>query len=186
VDPLEVALRELREARPSPDFVPRVRAHVEASRRPAWPLWKSLSIAAAAAIVMFAASHARRVADRGTVPQPLQLQARSSVLHPAGSLMRAPGRRYRMDRDGGAPHARIANVTRPAATVATVLVPADQRAVIGRLVEALASGHADGAAVARSLTAGTEVVVAPIHIEPVVVPAIPTAAQIDEFNRGAR
>jgi hypothetical protein len=69
-----------------------------------------------------------------------------------------------------------------------VLVPAEERAAVGRLVEALQAGRADAVSMIRSIDAVTTgaavtpdtLTVAPIRIDPVVVAPFPSVPPVLE------
>jgi hypothetical protein len=162
MDVIDEALRELRDTRPSTAFVPRLRAHVESLPRPARTRWWIPVAAATAALVVSFAS-ARRGTDRPVAPLVgAPLSARALPLSvPAWPLR-------------GRPPVRAARARQEPRTVtAEVIVPFSQRAAIERLLDAINEGRTDGAVVARALRSGGDLVVPPIRIDPVVVPALP-------------
>jgi hypothetical protein len=172
MDAIDQALRELREVKPSPDFVPRLRAHVEASPRPvAWRFWIPASVVAMAATAALFIHTRPRLDAPVRSDRPL-LTARATHT-PVALAPRGLQRRVVLD---SKPAART-----PAAPASPhVLVPANQRDVMGRLLDSLAAGHDGSAAMVRSLGTHTAVAVAPIRIDPVVVQPL----QVDAVTIG--
>jgi len=182
----------------SPDFLPRLRAHVEQSRPPAVRVGRWAAMAATAAVVAVAVvTGMRTVRDRGessvaTSPAAIATPAASPDASAARFVAAAPAR---PDTRGAAPtptvHASTAirgtgaGVARRRVSAAEasasatrgpeVLVP-DQRQAVRRLFEAAVAGRPAAVSIvlnARDAAAAfadpSALVVAPLRIEPVVV-----------------
>jgi len=173
---LDTALDELRAARPAADFLPRLRAHVEAqpSRSPVqwWiPLTASAS-AVAAGVIVAALVRAPRHDDAVRMTPP-EVHAVAT-----DAAERLPAVAYAHDASGELRRTQAGRrVTRSvnAAVVGPdsddfVLVPPGQLAAVGRLVAAINDGDERAAENVRRLERSpTEIVIEPIRIEPVVV-----------------
>jgi hypothetical protein len=210
---IDAALDEIRAARPASDFVPRLRAHVERVRPSVLSRWSLPAAAVAMAVVSsFIVGYERGARDAPTVQPGASVagSAAASMQHLQGpeSLERHRGPQRPQGRTGQAsgqstrgpqgPEGR-----RPAPARGSpgslspgssglpgndVLVPADERAAVGRLVEALQAGRADAVSMLRSINAVTTgaavtpdtLTVPPIQIDPVVVAPFPSVPLVLE------
>jgi hypothetical protein len=181
------ALHDVGTVTPAPEFLSRVRAHVE--RAPRWnpgALLKPAVIVAAAVLVAIIGGRARQ--DHAPVRRPA-IAAAPQRAGEAGVDKAADGR---LTLGPSAPaSARRTRAERPRAARADraslspeVLVPPDQRRVVNRLFDSLRAGRPDVVSALMSLHAGGSVTepegltIAPIQIEPVVVSALPLSAPI--------
>src|SRR5262245_47740613 len=163
---IDAALDGLRTVKPAPDFLPRLRAHVEAQPRRAPIHWWIPFAASATAIAAGVIVAALVRAPRAVVPPPSPIAIAAPVLASAPTADAVPA---------AATPLRVQRRERPAVREPQVLVPAGQRAAIARFAEALNAGDEHALAVVRRLAEGTpssgpgDVTVAPIEIPPVVV-----------------
>jgi hypothetical protein len=187
---IDVALNDVRSARPAPDFVSHVRARVErASRWTPRGWWAPAAIAVAGVVVIAVVSLAR-------VPrEPSAVRQTSSMRPPAQSLL-AP-RQQAADRtivpapatSTRRPRVRRQQIDARASVeqTAEVLVPAQQREAVSRLFASLRAGRPEVVSMLMSLhaaeSATTEahgVTIPPLRIEPVVVSILPSPASVFE------
>lgn len=176
---IDAALDEARATRPSPDFLPRLRAHVE-QLPPApirWWIPLAASVTTIAAGVIVAATISRQPAvvnpqSPVVMPQSAAVNPHSAVGDPR-SVLDNPGP------PSGNPKPKLHNPQSSSGRAATrepeVLVPKSDRMAVARLLEALAAGDAHAIAVMQSVRDAGEpagVAVTPIEIAPVVVPPL--------------
>ena len=177
---IDRALDELSAVKPAPDFLPRLRAHVERAPVEAPIRWWVLFSASATAVVagvivasLFRAPQVERLARSEGPP------AATAVPALAPNAAAAPGLTVT---EQGAVRA-ASPVRRRLRTVAVtvdadaVLVPSGQLAAIGRLLDAINAGDDRAASAVRKLGAGTVIEIAPIQIDPVIVPVIKAAKE---------
>jgi len=176
---IDEALAELAAAEPSPDFLPRLRAHVERTPRPsAWSRWALPAAAFACAVVAaFVAGYDRGARD--VAPAPL------AAAVPAAAIATLPVEPREADRVA-TPKRHPPSASRSTGFTASrgpaapeVLVPASERQAVARLAEALRTGHADAVSLVGALAVENAdaisippVSVSQIRIEPVVVPPV--------------
>jgi hypothetical protein len=171
---IDAALDEVRSVKPTPDFLPRLRAHVEGAPRPAridWWLPLAASAATIMAGVMIAAVLSRQPAI-GT-PQPAvssRQPAAGSSPSAVPSLPPALAVSEPSAHAGANTRVRSRPPLRSAPREPEVLVPASARGAIVRLVEALNAGDERARGAVLRLGLPGEIVVEPIRIDPVVVP----------------
>ena len=172
---IDAALDVVRAVKPVPDFLPRVRAHVEhmPARAPIrwWiPFAASVSAVAAGAIV---AALART--HRGDMPVPVALTplaARSAPVAPIGPEATRVSRATESSDPRPVRAARRARAVAPERDADVVLVPPGQLAAIGRLLDAINAGDEHAASTLRKLGGAASIVIEPIQIEPVAVPPL--------------
>jgi hypothetical protein len=178
---IDRALDELSAVKPAPDFLPRLRAHVERAPVEAPIRWWVLFSASATAVVagvivasLFRAPQVERLARSEGPP------AATAVPALAPNAAAAPGLTVT---EQGAVRAASPVRQRRLRTVAVtvdadaVLVPSGQLAAIGRLLDAINAGDDRAASAVRKLGAGTVIEIAPIQIDPVIVPVIKAAKE---------
>ena len=188
---IDVALAEIASTAPSPHFVPRLRAHVadrarQSSRRTWWipATMVAAALMAAAAIVTTRLPREYRATPEAPANRPAAVAGVAPAERPVdGSpppVARSTASRPRGER-------RVVRAQAPVVPAAEVLVPGEQREAVGRLFESLRAGRPDVVSILMNLpNAGTisearGVTIAPLRIEPVVVPAMPaTVALIDK------
>ena len=186
---IDVALAEIATTMPSPHFVSRLRAHVadrsrQSPRRAWWmPAAAVAALVAAAAIVTMRAPREYRTTPAAAANRPAAVAGVAPAERPVdrSSLpsTRTAARRPRGER-------RVVRVEAPA-PAAEVLVPGEQREAVGRLFESLRAGRPDVVSILMKLSSpgavsdARGVTIAPLRIEPVVVPAMPaTVSLIDK------
>jgi hypothetical protein len=163
---IDSALDELAEARPGPHFVPRLRAHVEQSQRTTRIRGFHLGCAGLVVLVLAFAIGTRQRRDPAPAAHVGQDIALASMPVPPRPARPAP------------PAFRTARVRPPAKPdVPEVIVPPDQRGAVGRLFAALNAGQPEAVSMMRSVSAGAAagdaaLTVAPIRIDPVIVPPV--------------
>lgn len=183
---IDGAISEVASARPSPDFAARVREHVERTPRRIAPRWLQPAVIAAAAVVVAVAMGGR---FRHEKPASLQTAATSqnqSTDRPAATstlanpgVVAQPAARKAAARGRRQPAVRTAGIA-----VAEVLVPAQQREAVGRLIDSLRAGRPEVVSAlmnlheASSVGEPNDLTIAPIRIEPVVVSALPSSPPI--------
>jgi hypothetical protein len=156
---------------PSPQFAPRVRAAVEAtavaSRRHRWHWFGGLAAAAAAAMIVVASWPA----EHETAPSaPPIAFGRTQPLKPVESANPVPPRQ--------APSQTVAARARQTRTHVTpepeIIVATEQRIAVERYVAMFRAGSLDTSALATSpqpmLAPPSDLVVAPLEVEPMAVP----------------
>jgi hypothetical protein len=163
-----------------------VRTRVEQAPRWSAGAWWKPAVAAAAAVLVAAIVGGRARQDRPavsvpTTPAPVQrgddARVEQAVDDRIGSRPIAPANSTRAGRT------RIA-MAEQTAQAPEVLVPPDQRRAIHRLFDSLRAGRPEVISALMSLDGGASVIgpdglaIAPIHIEPVVVSALPVFAPI--------
>jgi hypothetical protein len=176
---IDDALAELAAAEPSPDFLPRLRAHVEHTPRPSlWSRW-ALPAAAVACVVVAAFIAGYDRGAREVAPLPL------AAAVPAPSIAALPVDPHGPVRSA-IPARHLPTASRPtrstasrAAAAPEVLVPASERQAVARLAAALRAGSPDAVSMVGALAAENAdaisiapVSVSQIRIEPVVVPPV--------------
>jgi hypothetical protein len=188
---IDGALAEIASAAPSPHFVSRLRAHVaDRSRQSPRNTWWIPAAMVAAALVAAAAIVTTRL------PREYRATPQTPANRPAAVAGVAPAERP-VDRSSQAfagtttprprGERRVVRAQAAAVPAAEVLVPGEQREAVGRLFESLRAGRPDAVSMLMNLSnAGTisearGVTIAPLRIEPVVVPAMPaTVSLIDK------
>jgi len=192
---IDRALDDVGAVKATPDFVSRVRARVEDAPRWTPGGWWKPTVAVAAAAALVAMIVAGRVArnDSGVhdaaAPRPVQhaVESRAEPAPVAHAPMPAQTRAA-----AASPRAGLrmpVNTVRAArAPEVEVLVPRGQRQAVGRLfaslagrpdvVSALLKFNGEGAVLGSTVTEPPELTIAPIRIEPVVVPAFPSSAPV--------
>ena len=181
------ALAEVASVRPAAGFIARVREHVERTPRSDEAAWLKPAAVAAAAVVIAV------MASRFRYEKPVSYQTVAVPQHPSAEV-KTP------ERTGPNPIAIEQPVTGKAAArgrrqpavragadaVPEVLVPVQQREAVGRLFESLRAGRPEVVSALMNLRAAgsvsepTELTIAPIRIEPVVVSALPLPPPIVE------
>jgi hypothetical protein len=184
---IDLAIADVGSAQPMPDFVARVRDHIETA--PRWtpnrwwmPAAVMAGIALVAAIVF------------GRLPRVLDTERQESAVHeiehrPVADLNRhtsapanpRPETKLR-------PRVRRQRATNVSALISDpeVLVPARQREVVDRLFDSLRAGRPEVVSMLLGLqgserrTDSGDLAVAPLRIEPVVITALPSAAIFDK------
>ena len=175
---IDAALGELAGTKPGPHFVPRLRAHVEQSRRTILP-FRRASLALAAVVLSTLALVVGNRAWRDAAPA---ADVAPDIRAGAGPNRLSPLADDRSTRPAKAdsrpvPRARPAGSARsrrePRAPAPEVLVPSDQRGAVGRLFAALNAGQPEAVSMMQSVVTGyggeTALTVVPIRIDPVVV-----------------
>jgi hypothetical protein len=207
---VDQALDDVGLVKTAPDFVSRVRTHIEeAPRWTAGGWWKhAVPLAAAAALVaavaagvvgaIVAARVARnnpgvhdaavpRAAEHAVEQRAEQAPLASAALAPTPARARTAAASPRAGRRMAVNGVRAAR-----ATEVEVLVPRDQRQAVGRLfaslagrpdvVSALLKFSGGGAVGGSGVTEPAELTIAPIRIEPVLVPSLPSSAPVGPMN----
>ncbi len=181
---IDTALDAVRAVKPAPDFLPRLRAHVE-HVPPAAPIrwWIPLAASAsavAAGVVVAALLHTPRKDAPITVatPSPLAQSAPAVPIAPTAPRV-APASEASSRRSARAVQPvrpvdlRVAvRALAPERHDDVVLVPPGQLAALGRLIEAINAGDEHAASMLRKLSGSTPIVIEPIQIEPVAVPPL--------------
>jgi hypothetical protein len=187
---IDVALAEIASTAPSPHFVSRLRAHVaDRSRQSARSTWwipatiVAAALVAAAAIVITRLPREYRATPGPPTSRPDAAAGVAAAERPVDrsspALARTSTRHLRGDR-------RVVRAQAHAVPAAEVLVPGEQREAVGRLFESLRAGRPDVVSILMSLSsAGTvsearSVTIAPLRIEPVVVPAMPGTVSLTD------
>jgi hypothetical protein len=181
------ALTEVASTTPAPDFVSRVREHVE--RAPRWlpsPLMGP-PVVAALALLLAAVAVSRLPNDR-----PVSRQ--TSVTASVGTPLAASGERMASPAPSPAPGGskrrvlvRRQRVSEPVRALQRpeILIPAHQREAVDRLFASVRAGRPDvismlaNAHSGEASAGGPAVVIEPLRIEPVVVPALALSPSID-------
>ena len=173
---IDRALDELSAVKPAPDFLPRLRAHVERAPVGVPIRWWIPFSASATAVVsgvivasLFRAPQVEHPARSVEAPTATGVPALAPNADPIPGLIVT-----------GRPAVRAASPVRERRlrTVAVtvdpdaVLVAPGQLAAIGRLLDAINAGDDQAASAVRKLGAGTAIEIAPIQIDPVIVPVI--------------
>jgi hypothetical protein len=180
------ALHEVGVVKPAPEFLSRMRAHVE--RAPRWNpgAWWKPAVLAAAALLVAAIVGGRARQDHAAVSSPatpasVQRTGDARVEKAAdGRVIMRPSTPANRTRAG---RPRVVRAER-VAQAPEVLVPPDQRRAIHRLFDSLRAGRPDVVSALMSLHGGGSVAepdgltIAPIQIEPVVVSTLPLSAPI--------
>jgi hypothetical protein len=188
---IDVALAEIATSTPSPHFVSRLRAHVvDRSRQSPRSTWwipatvVAAALVAAAAIVTTRLPREYRATPETPANRPAAVAGVAPAEHPtersSPAAVKATARRPRGER-------RVVRAQAPAVPAAEVLVPGEQREAVGRLFESLRAGRPAAVSVLMNLSSAgpvseaRSVTIAPLRIEPVVVPAMPaTVSLIDK------
>ena len=174
---IDAALDELRAVKPAPDFLPRLRAHVE--RVPAaapirW--WIPFAASATAIVAGEVVAALLTLVNRSRIQQPaapdravagVTAAPRQPSTAASGSDSPAPQKTAAVVRP-----TRLGRRVVPPAEAGAVLVPPGQLAAIGRLLDAINAGDEHAASAVRKLGTGVAIEIVPIQIEPVVVPEI--------------
>jgi hypothetical protein len=183
---IKTALEELVSTVPAPNFVPRVRAHIE--REPRWMpgVWRTPAAVAALALLVAAVAVGRLPRERSAVRE-------WSASRPVEVPVVAPAETAaRPSLDRAKPQTKLDTrvrrqaVTEPGrpAQMPEVLVPGQQREAISRLFASLRAGRPEVIAMLMSLD-GEEpgidsrgLVIEPLRIQPVVVSALPSSGSV--------
>jgi hypothetical protein len=183
---IDTALEELASAGPAPDFMSRVRAHVEGAPRWMPGAWWRPAAVGALALVMVALAMGRVLRE-----WPVAREGSSS--RPAEVVSAAPAERaaepsLTTARPAQKPSARAPRrpVPEPARLAQTpeVLVPAQQREAVNRLFASLRAGQPEVISMLMSLHGGEPgadprgLTIEPLRIEPVFVSAMPSSAPL--------
>jgi hypothetical protein len=185
---IDAAVAEIALTAPSPHFVSRLRAHVtDRSGQSSPSTWWIPATIVAAALVAAVAIVATRL--------PRELRARPPAPgNPAASVAGVAPAEPPVDRSSPALAGRTTRHTRGerravraqarAIPVAEVLVPGEQRQAVGRLFESLRAGRPEAVSIlmnlhsADAVSEARGVTIAPLRIEPVVVPAMPVTVSL--------
>lgn len=168
---IDAALDELRAVKPAPDFLPRLRAHIERQPRRA-PIRWWIPFAASTTAVLAGAI----VASLLRAPQPAGHSLPSARVAALPVAATAPAVEPAPTARAAAVPSRVSRPMirqQPLVREPEVLVPRAQRAAMARFVEAIAAGDAHALAVIQALPddrTGDSVNVAPIEIAPIIVP----------------
>jgi hypothetical protein len=174
---IDRALDELSAVRPAPDFLPRLRAHVERAARLEAPIrwWIPFSASATAVVAGVIVASLFRAPPVGHSTRSVEAPAATAVPALAPNAAETPGLIVtRQIAVGAASLPRQRRLPTVAATIDpdAVLVPPGQLAAIGRLLDAINDGDDQAASAVRKLDVGTAIEIAPIQIDPVIVPVI--------------
>lgn len=162
---IDAALDEACGVKPAPDFLPRLRAHVEAQPRRAPVRW-AIPIAASAVTVVAGFVVGALLRDR----PPAVIAVPSRAAQPLIVRAETPAT-VSVDRPPSTPPRRVARLPRRV-EAPTVMVPSGQRAALMRFAAALDAGDEHATAAVRRLGTVPDITIAPIQIDPVIVPAI--------------
>lgn len=180
---LDAAIDEVRAVRPAPDFLPRLRARIEQtpSRPPIrwWIPFAASASAVAAGVIVAALVRTPRaeppvavaVVGPAVSPQAASIAPEASTAtRRVESSDPMAGRRVQSVR-----RVRPRSVDRRIVSGLTpdeIIVPPGQLAALGRLLDAINAGDERAASSLRRLGQDAPIVIAPIRIEPVVVPPL--------------
>jgi hypothetical protein len=185
---IDMALQELTSMEPGPNFVSRLRAHVE--HAPRWMpsiLWIPASTAAFAVLVA-ALVISRLPSEPSTVREtsasrpldlPIVAPADRAADPSRNAAARETKRAARLRRHAAPESTRLAQMPE-------VLVPEQQRESVSRLFTSLRAGRPEVISMLMSLHAGEAPIesrglnIEPLRIEPVVVSALPSASIVDK------
>ena len=184
---IDAALGELTAVTPAPDFVPRLRDHVERlpPAAPASFRWKLIAPALTVAVVIGVIGIGYRLQREVQKPvAPVSVAENPSGVRPlTKSLRQTPGSDPKQR-----PRRTVA--TRRPRLDAEVLVPRDQRDAVSRLFDAAQAGQPEALSMLRTIGSRpapsgvegptAEVVIAPIRIDPVVISALPAPGPLFE------
>jgi hypothetical protein len=185
------AVGDVGSVKPAPDFVSRLRVHVE--RTPRWTpgAWLTPAIVATAAVLVAVVAAGRLTRSdpevhQALAPQPVQRAVETRAGRAAPGPVAMPPRRHTLHGTASKPRAGQQTVAKVERVVQTpeVLVPVEQWRAVGRLFESLRAGRPEVVSALMSLQGGrpvsesTELTIAPIRIEPVVVSAFPSSTPI--------
>jgi len=186
---IDAALAEIASMAPSPHFVSRLRAHVaDRSRQaPRSTWWIPATLVAAAVVAAVAIVTTRLPREYRAMPAAAATRPAAAVASVAPAevpversspaLTGTTPRRARAER-------RVTRARAAAVPAAEVLVPGEQREAVGRLFESLRAGRPDVVSVLMNLSSAgavseaRSVTIAPLRIEPVVVPAMPAPVSL--------
>ena len=183
---IDTALEELASTGPAPDFVSRVRAHVEDAPRWMPGAWWRPAAVAALALVMAAVAMGRVSRERPAVRE-------ASASRPVEVAVVAPAERaadpsLNAARPAQKPGARARRRPAPEparlAQMPEVLVPEQQREAVSRLFASLRAGRPEVISMLMSLHGGEPgadprgLTIEPLRIEPLLVSALPSSASI--------
>jgi hypothetical protein len=182
---VDTALEQLPASGPSPNFVSRLRAHVEHASPWTPSAWRSPAIVAVLALLVAAVVVGRLPRQRSAVRQ---ASADRPITVPVATPAEGAADRFpktaRTDTRRNA-RARRKPVPEPAPLAQPeVLVPAQQREAVSRLFASLRAARPDVISMLMSLhggEAGTDslgLMIEPLRIEPVVVPALRSSPSI--------
>jgi hypothetical protein len=186
---IDLALEDVGGTAASPNFLSRIRAHVEAVP-PRWAVagWRIPATAAALALLMLAAAVFRAPRDGSSLREAsagrladvaLQNEVTHTTDHEVSASLSVPKKQPR--------HIQRA-VTGPSRVVQgpEILVPRHERMAVGRLFASLRAGRPETVSMLLMLRGGETasddcaVTIAPLRIDPVVVSAMPASAFISE------
>jgi hypothetical protein len=184
---IDAALNEAASVRPTPEFVARLRAQFDRAPGSMPATWlRPAGIAAAVAIVAVLAAgrfsrQERIVRDAiEAPPHRTAIDTRPGSAPPGPAAMPAPATRPAAERARRQPAIAARIEARPP----QILVPIRQREAVGRLFDSLRAGRPEVVSALMSLRAVggvaevKDLTIAPIQIEPLVVPALPPSAPI--------
>jgi hypothetical protein len=182
---VDTALEQLAATGPSPNFVSRLRAHVEHASPWTPSAWWSPATIAVLALLMAAVVVGRLPRQHSAVREaPADRPITVSVAMPAETAADRSPKTARTETKRNA-RARRKLVPEPAPLAQPeVLVPEQQREAVSRLFASLRAARPDVISMLMSLhggEAGTDslgLMVEPLRIEPVVVPALRSSASI--------
>lgn len=184
---IDAALAEVVSTGPAPNFVSRVRERVEHAPRWAPSAWIMPPIVAALALLLAAVAVSRLPDQPSTVQQasvgrsvdfPLAAPKERPVNPVPSTAMREAKRHV-----GVRQHSVIPAVRAPQSP--EVLLPDQQREAVDRLFASVRAGRPEVVSMLMNLQSGPSsisalgVVIEPLSIEPVVVPALALSASID-------
>jgi hypothetical protein len=182
---IDTALEQLASAGPTPNFVSRLRAHVE--HAPRWPpsAWRIPATVAVLALLVAAVvvgrlprqrSAVREVSADRPIAVPVLAPAKQTADRSLKTVRTETRRNARVRRQ---PLPEPAPLAQP-----EVLVPEQQREAVSRLFASLRAARPEVVLMLMSLhgeEAGTDspgLMIEPLRIEPVIVPALPSSASI--------
>lgn len=183
---IDAALGELASTEPAPNFVARVRAHVEhAPRWLAGAWWTPAAVAAlallVAAIVVGSWPRERSAVREASASHPVQVPAVAPAETAANSSISTAKRK---DTRNARVHVRRVSDRPRLAPMPEVLVPEQQREAVTRLFASLRAGQPEAIAMLMSLdrreprTDSRPLMIEPVRIEPVVVSPLPPSVSI--------
>jgi hypothetical protein len=180
---IDTALEQLASTGPAPNFVSRVRAHVEHAPRWTPRTLRTQAAVAALAVLVGAVVVGRLPRERSSVREASASRPVARPVVAPAEKVAGPTARPETKRK---PRARRRPVPEPArlAQMPEVLVPDRQREAIGRLFASLRAGRPEVISMLMSLHSGEPgsdsrgLTIEPLRIEPVVVSALPAPASI--------
>jgi hypothetical protein len=180
---INTALEELASTGPSPNFVSRVLAHVEARRWSPSAWWTPAAVAAlallVAAVVVGRLPRERSAVREAAASRPTEVPVVAPAETAANPSLNTAKPETKLDT-----RVRRRAVPEPGrlASVPEVLVPGQQREAVSRLFASLRTGRPEVIAMLMSIDGGEPgpdsqgLVIEPLRIDPVVVSALPSSA----------